>query len=181
MLLVVSLAFLWVASLAQLPHPCRSPEQIEGQSSIFDPDQKVVITSRFAYDDTQRRFWEMQRSQIGRDIKVYELLFLDNEDKHYKLNLLTRECNVTANPRPWRPYSVPPDARFRGTADIGAAGVPDEHVIVNLFDGRDEDNSEFLLEVDSFLICLLFYAASSHTPAILRWTTYIEVNQWVIL
>ncbi|XP_046333353.2 mammalian ependymin-related protein 1-like [Haliotis rufescens] len=100
-----------------------------------------------------------------------------SQDKHYKLNLLTHECNVTANPRPCRSYSVPPDARFRGTADVGAAGVPDEHVIVNVFDGRDEDNNPYYMTMtgaDCLPIQTGFF--SNETGAVVRYFYDVSIG-----
>ncbi|XP_046579778.1 LOW QUALITY PROTEIN: mammalian ependymin-related protein 1-like [Haliotis rubra] len=144
MLLVVSLTLLVAVTLAQQPHPCRSPEQFEGRLSTFDPDRRFYRTARFAYDDRQRRFREFEEVQVGRDVDFFDKLYLFNEGKEYRVNLRTRTCNETGITRPWIPFGVPPDARFRGNADIGAAGVPDEHVIVNLFDGTIDNNPYFM-------------------------------------
>ncbi|XP_046579866.1 mammalian ependymin-related protein 1-like [Haliotis rubra] len=168
MLLIVSLALLCVVTLAQLPHPCRSPEEFEGRVVTFDPDRRFFSSARFAYDDRQRRVRESEEVDVGRDVDYFDRLFLFNENKEYRVNVRTRQCNVTGVSRPWIPFGVPPDAMFNGTGDIGASGVPDEHVIVNIFNGVDDNNPYFLTvsATDCIPIQAGFY--SNQTGGVIR-------------
>lgn len=43
--------------------------------------------------------------------------------KEYRINLQTRQCNVSALTSPFRPFGVPAGAKFTGFATIGAAGI----------------------------------------------------------
>ena len=54
----------------------------------------------------------------------------------YVLDLKTRLCNVSAITTPFRPFAIPPDAKFKETVVYGAAGIPDQHVNLNRFEGE---------------------------------------------
>ena len=64
------------------------------------------------------------------------------QGKEYKLNLKTRQCNVTDLMRPFRPFGLPPFAKFLFEATIGAASVPGEHTIVQSWGGEFENRGE---------------------------------------
>lgn len=53
----------------------------------------------------------------------------------YRLNLRTRQCNVTGLSRPWHPYGIPPEATFEGEAYIGAS-AQNEGVLVTRWSGK---------------------------------------------
>lgn len=66
-----------------------------------------------------------------------------SQGKEYKINLKTRQCNVTALTRPFRPFGVPREAKFDGEATIGAAGVPGESLTVVNFNGTFAEGDRF--------------------------------------
>jgi hypothetical protein len=75
------------------------------------------------------------------------ILIISSKGKEYRFNLKTRQCNVTALTRPFRPFGVPPNANFTGEATIGAAGIPGENVIIENFDGAFSDGDKFFGDV----------------------------------
>ena len=50
--------------------------------------------------------------------------------KEYKLNLRTKKCNVSNLDRPFRPFEVPPFAKFDFEAEVGPASMPGEHMTI---------------------------------------------------
>ncbi|XP_041354560.1 mammalian ependymin-related protein 1-like [Gigantopelta aegis] len=121
---------------AQEPHPCESPKQFEGRQATFDHQRKSQIFARFAYDDIEKRFREIEIEQFGKQHAFYDTLYLHNVGLEYKLDLRTRKCNVTAITSPFRPFAIPPDAKFKGAVVYGAAGIPNQHVNLNRFEGE---------------------------------------------
>ncbi|XP_046579776.1 mammalian ependymin-related protein 1-like isoform X1 [Haliotis rubra] len=168
MFTIVSLVLLAAVALAQQPHPCESPRQFEGRFSIYDEDRQFRAFGRFAYDDTNRRFREIEEMEIGRDREYYDRLYLHNLNLEYRLNLRTRNCTITTLTRPWIPFAVPQDARFRGEGVIGASGIPDEHVTIANFDGTTDGNPYFIIATieDCVPVTAGFY--SNSTGGVLR-------------
>lgn len=52
----------------------------------------------------------------------------------------TKECTVTDLTGPFRPFGVPPEAKFQFQVEVGASGVPGESLISQAFTGVFEDN-----------------------------------------
>lgn len=71
------------------------------------------------------------------------LLFFRHQGKEYRLNLVTKKCNVTNLTRPFRPFGLPPDAQFDGAATLGAPGVPGEFITVENFSGTSRDGGRY--------------------------------------
>ena len=60
----------------------------------------------------------------------------------YKLNLKTKQCTVSPLNRPFRPFGVPPFAKFVYEATIGAAAIPGEHTVVQVWGGEFENKGK---------------------------------------
>ena len=69
-------------------------------------------------------------------------MVINLQDREYRLNLKTRQCTTTSITRPFRPFGVPPFAKFLFEAEVGAAGVPGENLIEQTFDGEFEDGGK---------------------------------------
>lgn len=65
---------------------------------------------------------------------------ISEQGKEYRLNLRTKQCNVSTLTRPFRYIGVPPDAKFVFEATIGAAGVAGESLVVETFVGKFNDS-----------------------------------------
>lgn len=70
--------------------------------------------------------------------------FFSPQGKEYRLNLRTKQCNVSALTSPFRYIGVPPDAKFVFEAEIGAAGVVGESLVADTFIGKFEDGCKSL-------------------------------------
>ncbi|WAR18769.1 EPDR1-like protein [Mya arenaria] len=145
MRVVFALACLAVACFAQTPTPCTSPPQWEGRIFRYDRSKEFMEFGRVSYDEANMRVRIIEEREVGSDKEYYDTLYLHNIRREYKLNLKTRQCNVTDLMRPFRPFGVPPFAKFVFEAEIGAAGIPGESLIAQTWDGEFEDKSRFVV------------------------------------
>merc|ERR1711976_1144247 len=100
------------------------------------------------YDETNRRVREGEYLEEGATRDFYDVLYLHNINKEYKINLKTRNCTVSALTRPFIHFGIPPDAKYVGTANIGPVNIPDEHATVIVFEGMSrESGGQFYGEV----------------------------------
>ncbi|KAK7482194.1 hypothetical protein BaRGS_00026543 [Batillaria attramentaria] len=134
---------------AQEPRPCLSPEQWEGKFYRTDYSKNFTQFARVSYDETNRRVREVEELEFGATRDYYDVLYLHNENKEYRLNLRTRTCNVTTLSRPWIPAGVPRNAQYKGEANVGPVNIPNEHVTVIAFDGKDEEGNPYYGTVTS--------------------------------
>jgi len=72
--------------------------------------------------------------------------------REYRFSLKTRKCNVTDLNRPFRPFGVPPFAKFLFEAEVGAAGIPGESLIAQTWDGEFEDKCKGIFPVSLKII-----------------------------
>ncbi|XP_045169094.1 mammalian ependymin-related protein 1-like [Mercenaria mercenaria] len=144
---VLALLCLAVYCAAQQPTPCKSPEQWEGRIYRSDRSKEFAEIGKVSYDETNMRVRIIEEREIGSEKDYYDTLYLHNIRREYKFNLKTKQCNVTTLMRPFRPFGVPPFAKFLFEAEIGAAGVPGESLIAQTWDGEFEDKSRFVSTV----------------------------------
>ncbi|XP_067681315.1 mammalian ependymin-related protein 1-like [Haliotis asinina] len=173
-MLVLLLALSAAAVLAQEPRPCQSPRQFEGRLARIDRSRGFAVFAHFSYDEDDRRIRESEEVDIGSTTDYFDVLYLHNIGKEYRYNYRTKNCTVSDLTRPFIPFGVPPDARFRGEGSIGASGLPDEHVTAVLFEGEFESNpyAFVVTSPDCFPIEMDFY--SNRTGAIR--TTFYDIT-----
>ncbi|XP_076099850.1 mammalian ependymin-related protein 1-like [Mytilus galloprovincialis] len=124
-----------VAVFGQEPPPCESPKQWEGRRVAYDRSKMFEERSKVSYDETNERVRIIEEVEIGQDRDYYDVLYLHNIGKEYRLNFKTRQCNVTELTRPFRPFGVPPGAEFEGSATLGVSGLPGEFITIENFAG----------------------------------------------
>ncbi|KAH3845974.1 hypothetical protein DPMN_088269 [Dreissena polymorpha] len=130
---------------AQKPTPCNSPEQWEGRIYRSDKSKAFTEFGRVSYDQRNMRVRIIEEREVGSTKDYYDTLYLHNIQRKYRLDLTTRKCNVTDLTDPFRPFGVPPFARFLFEAEVGAAGVPGESLVAQTWDGEFEDHSKFMI------------------------------------
>ncbi|XP_063425524.1 mammalian ependymin-related protein 1-like [Mytilus trossulus] len=118
----------FVLAQAQIPKPCESPKQWEGNILRVDRGTAVKPANerlKVSYDETNQRVREITEYSFtpkpGQE--TYEVIYLHQTKKEYRINLVTRKCNVTTLTRPFMPDGVPSNATFEGFATVGAAGI----------------------------------------------------------
>ncbi|KAL4237795.1 Mammalian ependymin-related protein 1 [Mactra antiquata] len=144
---VLAVICLAVYCAAQTPEPCQSPQQWEGRIFRSDRTKQEAMIGKVSYDETNKRVRIIEEVEQGTEKDYYDVLWLHNIQREYRFNLKTRKCNVTTLMRPFRPFGVPPFAKFVFEAEIGAAGVPGESLIAQTWDGEFEDKSRFVVSV----------------------------------
>ncbi|XP_061173415.1 mammalian ependymin-related protein 1-like [Saccostrea echinata] len=149
MFLLVTINVLLCVASAQLPRPCDSPKQWEGRIITVDRKENYFRRGRISYDEPSSRWRIVEEETEGRQVDYYDILYLHNVGKEYRLNLKTRQCNVTTITHTFRPYGVPREANFTGEATIGAAGIPGENVAILNFAGQYQDGTKFFGDVTS--------------------------------
>ncbi|KAL8598253.1 hypothetical protein ACOMHN_035203 [Nucella lapillus] len=129
---------------------------LAGALAQFDKERKEFVEGKMYYDAVNQRIREFEYEKIGSTSAFYDKLKLYQLNVEYTVDLKTRKCNMTEpRPRTWFPFGVPPDARFRGAGTIGAVGVPNEEVTVNVFKGEFEGRDPYVVTVtqpDCFLV-----------------------------
>ncbi|KAH3845973.1 mammalian ependymin-related protein 1-like [Dreissena polymorpha] len=136
MKVILLLAVSVVVCYGQTPTPCASPRQWQGGRMVFDSSKSFYERADFFYDEIMRRTRTIEKIDNGKERDFFDILRLHNENKEYTVNLRTKKCNVTGISFPWRAVGVPPDAKFIFEAEIGAAGIPAEHLTAVIFGGN---------------------------------------------
>ena len=70
---------------------------------------------------------------------INNILCCPAQMKEYKLNLRTKQCNVSTIDTPFRTKGVPADAKFLFEGLHGAAGIPNEYLVAMTFGGNTTD------------------------------------------
>ncbi|KAL4237799.1 Mammalian ependymin-related protein 1 [Mactra antiquata] len=148
MRVLICLAFIVVCS-AQVPQRCDSPKQWVGRRIRADRANQYFERASHSYDEVNRRTRSIEEREVGKERDYYDTLHLHNVGMEYRLNLRTKQCNVTKLTRPFRYIGVPDNAHFLFEAEIGAAQVPDEHLTAKTFDGKFEDGASYVVTVTS--------------------------------
>ncbi|XP_045214320.1 uncharacterized protein LOC123564650 [Mercenaria mercenaria] len=146
MKLFVCLALIVVCS-AQVPQRCESPKQWTGRRVRSDRYQKFFEIASHTYDEVNMRTRSIEEIQQGIEKDYYDVIHLHALGTEYRLNLRTKQCNVTKMTRPFRPIGVPLDARFLYEAEFGAAQIPSEHITTLFFDGKSQDGAQYYVQV----------------------------------
>ncbi|ESO90087.1 hypothetical protein LOTGIDRAFT_233900 [Lottia gigantea] len=143
------LALTVTAVAGQLPLPCTSPRQFESRFARFDREKNFQEFAKVSYDEDQKRVREIEEVAIGSTKDYYDVLYLHNIGIEYRFNLRTRKCNVTTISKTFIPFSVPGFAKFAGQGNIGVAGFTNEHVDIQLFEGKTPEGHPLFISVTS--------------------------------
>jgi len=141
MLQVVFLAVIGIA-YAQQPTPCETPKQWQGKFIRRDEKMNYTRYADISYDDTNRRVREVEYIDDTQGKFFYDVLYLHNINKEYRIDLKSRKCNVSTITRPFRPFGIPPMAKYVGTANIGPVNIATEHATVIMFEGEDRQSGD---------------------------------------
>merc|ERR1711860_238928 len=76
--------------------PCESPKQWEGRRFAYDRSKNFEEISKVSYDEINQRLRAVEEVDVGQDRDYYDVMYLHSVGKEYRLNLKTRQCNVTA-------------------------------------------------------------------------------------
>merc|ERR1711963_1383096 len=128
---------------AQVPRPCQSPTQWEGRIYRSDESKNFTQFAKISYDEQGKRVREIEELEFGSDREFYDVIYLHNENKEYRLELKSRKCNVSTISRPFIPAGIPVEGRYVGEAVVGPVNIANEHVTVVTYDGKFSDGADF--------------------------------------
>eukprot|EP00117_Sycon_ciliatum_P019763 scpid101243/ scgid17809/ Ependymin len=127
-----------VSALAASQTPCDSPAQWDAHVHMFDPDQghEFYVRGSYHYDKTGQRKARFEQVQEGTNssYEFVEQIDLYNEKKRYRVNVKTRECQVSTLDHPFHTHDVPTGARFRGLYYLGSDAVEEGVVEMSQWD-----------------------------------------------
>ncbi|KAJ8309365.1 hypothetical protein KUTeg_014239 [Tegillarca granosa] len=103
---------------------------------MVDDQKNFQEYAKFWYDENNKRVRMVEEVEIGSTRDYYDILALFNLNKEYKVNLKTKQCVTSTISQPFIPMGVPREARFDFDAEIGAAGIPNEHLTIQAFSGN---------------------------------------------
>merc|ERR1711879_595804 len=161
-LLILACASL-VAVYAQQPTPCQTPPQWQGKFARRDDMKNFTMYAEISYDATNRRVREVEYLEEGSTRMFYDVLYLHNVNKEYKIDLKNKNCTVGSLTRPFRPFGIPPEANYTGSANVGPVNIPDEHATIVLFEGRNERGDSISTVKSQHLIVSLLPMVSTVT------------------
>merc|ERR1711963_356509 len=147
---------------AQVPRPCQSPTQWEGRIYRSDESKNFTQFAKISYDEQGKRVREIEELEFGSDREFYDVIYLHNENKEYRLELKSRKCNVSTISRPFIPAGIPVEGRYVGEAVVGPVNIANEHVTVVTYDGKFSDGADFYGSV-SYPDCCPSPAATTAT------------------
>ncbi|WAR18744.1 hypothetical protein MAR_000582, partial [Mya arenaria] len=101
----------------------------------------------YAYDETNKRTRSIEEIEAGREREIYDILRLYNSNQEYRVNLRTKQCNMTTIDHPFRMKGVPPGSKFLFESVLGAAGIPGEFITAQTFSGAFEDGAQYVVTV----------------------------------
>ncbi|CAC5394362.1 unnamed protein product [Mytilus coruscus] len=108
-------------------------------SSIKPENERLKVS----YDETNQRVREITESSFAPKPgqEMYEVIYLHQTKKEYRINLTTRNCNVSTIIRPFMSIGIPPNATFNGFATLGVSSITGQSLNVqdwetSVFDNR---------------------------------------------
>jgi hypothetical protein len=121
---------------------CDAPRAFECRINQIDPSKQWEVRAHYAYDDDNRRISVLEEVSEGND-ESFHVIDLFKEKKRYVVSLKTKKCKVEDLDHEWRRFGVPPNAKFRGEAQIGTDAFQDGGVLVNMWHDHDENHFWF--------------------------------------
>lgn len=82
------------------------------------------MRARLTYDAVFKRERVIDEVYTNSSKEHYDIIYLHQEQKQYKLNLKTRECSIENITRPWRNIAIPESAQSLGQSYIGTGQLP---------------------------------------------------------
>ncbi|XP_063426982.1 mammalian ependymin-related protein 1-like [Mytilus trossulus] len=140
-------------------------------SSVKPENERVKIS----YDETNQRVREITNSPIipqpGQ--KMYEVIYLHQTKKEYRINLATRKCNVSTITRPFMSVGIPPNATFNGFASFGIHAISGQSLDIQDWETSVYDNRfSVVLTNDCVPVQYTHYIPPSSTIV----STYFDIN-----
>ncbi|XP_076464714.1 mammalian ependymin-related protein 1-like [Babylonia areolata] len=139
------------------------PKSFSGKFRHIDTSRNYTVEGQIFYDEENQRIREFEMQEVGSDKMVYDKLKLYKLNQEYIVDLKTRKCNVTVPRREWRPYGVPPFAKYEGSGTLGGVGIANEQLTISIFSGTFDEDKFFVTvtEPNCFVTQMALFFKSS--------------------
>jgi hypothetical protein len=120
---ILAVMLLATVAYSQIPQPCFSPPLLSFLAVQYNQEFTTFRFFDAAYDNFGQRFAFFERENVGPapGRQYFHIIILHKENIVYQYNRQTKVC--TKFPAgPFRPFGVPPNARFEGEYYIGGPG-----------------------------------------------------------
>lgn len=97
---------------------------------------KFFIKGHLTYDSVLKRERIVDEIYFNSTKTYYDILYLHQQQKQYRLNLKTRECVVEPITRPWRDISIPETAQSLGESFIGSGEIHNAGLLIHNWFGK---------------------------------------------
>ncbi|XP_062502250.1 mammalian ependymin-related protein 1-like [Corticium candelabrum] len=136
MKLVILFSCLAIAA-AQVPKACETPPVWHGIEVGKDYDSQFERRRTLHYDEPNERVHFIDYDKVNTTYETHIELFLHKQKEHYSVDLRTGQCTRSPLTEPFRPFSIPPTARFVGEFVLGSTAVAGAGAIVDVWSGLD--------------------------------------------
>ncbi|CAF2050550.1 unnamed protein product [Rotaria magnacalcarata] len=134
-MLPIVLLFLVGLVVAQQPRPCASPSQWEARIISHINNENITVQGKLSYDSVYQRERFIEQVVVGDDY-YYETIALFQVRLEFVINLTARNCSRLPLTRPWRDFSIRPDAHSYGEAYIGSSALPSTGLLITMWGGN---------------------------------------------
>lgn len=131
-MLSIVLLFLVGLVVAQQPRPCTSPSQWEARVISHINNENITVQGKLSYDSVYQRERFIEQVVVGDDY-YYETIVLFQVRLEFVINLTARNCSRLPLTRPWRDFSIRPDAHSYGEAYIGSSASPSTGLLITMW------------------------------------------------
>ncbi|XP_029625875.1 ependymin [Salmo trutta] len=143
--------YLAVGSLAERPHPCKSPPLVEGSMALTIIKEKTFGVEKFSYDAFEERVHLRLLLDQDNHTTYRDTLLLYKEGIAYQIFRHNQTCEKVHFKDPWKPMEIPRDAKFQSQVIIGSLSAPAEGLLVNNWSGTiAEPHDDYLLTFTEF-------------------------------
>ncbi|CAJ1086632.1 ependymin-like [Xyrichtys novacula] len=141
MRVVVALACLLAACLAQKPHPCKSPPLMTGALTMSTQNEKLWLYAKYLYDALGQRIRLFEFGTMNNKTFTYDILLLYNQHVIYQIFHKNKTCIISPLEGDFVPFAIPDEANLLGQAIVGSSSGPGQGLLVNTWIG-DLPNKE---------------------------------------
>lgn len=132
---------LLAGSLAQFPHPCRSPSFLTGSFSVAIQNEQIYITAKYEYDAVGQRLRVIEMGSVGNVTFNYDALMLFKEATLYVINAQEKTCVKNALSTTFQPLAIPKGATLLAQSILGSTSGPGEGLLINSWMGDLPNNA----------------------------------------
>eukprot|EP01111_Echinosteliopsis_oligospora_P004513 TRINITY_DN173_c0_g1_i1.p1 TRINITY_DN173_c0_g1~~TRINITY_DN173_c0_g1_i1.p1 ORF type:complete len:222 (-),score=38.62 TRINITY_DN173_c0_g1_i1:67-732(-) len=118
--LAVIAAIYVVATIAQTPSPCCTPDQWEAYDFAWDPERDFRAGLNISYDATNQQIAVgLSESHGPERQRTYDIISLWSKKLTYIVDYHSKQCYTTELTEPFVKQCIPDDAKFVNAATIG--------------------------------------------------------------